>query len=278
MTVPTPRVSLALAIHNHQPVGNIGWVFADVFDRAYEPLISLLERHAGVRVALHYTGPLLQWLGRERPRFLDRVRDLAVRGQVELLGGGYYEPVLAALHERDRLAQLVRMGDELEALTGTRPAGCWLAERVWEPSLPTSIADAGYRWTIVDDVHLRAAGVPDEEHWSAYTTDDQGRRLTVFGTEQGLRYMIPFQDVEKVIEHLRAHATPAGDRLATMARSSAGGPGPLNTAGVAASGWSGSSGRSSQTRTGSPRSPRPPGWPSTRRSTASTCRPAPTPR
>ena len=26
-----PRISLALAIHNHQPVGNFGWVFADVF-------------------------------------------------------------------------------------------------------------------------------------------------------------------------------------------------------------------------------------------------------
>lgn len=216
MTVQQPRISLALAIHNHQPVGNFGWVFADVYGRAYEPLVALLERHPTVRVALHYTGPLLQWLGRERPGFLDRVRALVARGQVELLGGGYYEPVLASLHERDRVAQLVRTSDELEALTGIRPQGAWLAERVWEPSLPTSIVDGGYRWTIVDDVHLRAAGVPDEEHWSAYTTDDQGRRLTVFGTEQGLRYLIPFQDVEQVIAHLRAHATPAGDRLGMM--------------------------------------------------------------
>ena len=216
MTARSPRISLALAIHNHQPVGNFGWVFEEVYETAYQPFVDLLERHPSVRVSLHYTGPLLQWLLRERPAFVDRVRALVDRGQVELLGGGFYEPVLATLHERDRVAQLRRMGDELEALTGRRPQGAWLAERVWEPSLPTSLVDAAYGWTIVDDVHLRAAGVPDEEHWWAYTTDDQGRRLTVFGTEQGLRYLIPFQPVEEVIEHLRAHATPEGDRIGMM--------------------------------------------------------------
>jgi alpha-amylase len=191
-------------------------VFEEVFEQAYQPFVALLERHPAIRVSLHYTGPLLQWLVRERPAFVDRVRDLVERAQVELLGGGFYEPVLATLHERDRVAQLRRMGDELEALTGRRPQGAWLAERVWEPSLPTSLVDAGYGWTIVDDVHLRSAGVPDDAHWAGYTTDDQGRRLTVFGTEQGLRYLIPFQTVPEVMRHLREHATPEGDRLGTM--------------------------------------------------------------
>ena len=52
-----PRISLALAIHNHQPVGNFGWVFAEVYDRAYLPMLEALERHPGVRLSLHYTGP-----------------------------------------------------------------------------------------------------------------------------------------------------------------------------------------------------------------------------
>ena len=32
-------ISLALALHNHQPVGNFGWVFAEVYDQAYAPTI-----------------------------------------------------------------------------------------------------------------------------------------------------------------------------------------------------------------------------------------------
>ncbi len=211
-----PRISLALAIHNHQPVGNFGWVFAEVYEKAYLPMLEALEQHPGVRLSLHYTGPLLEWLRDERPEFIDRLRALVAREQIEILGGGYYEPVLASLPERDRIGQLRRMGDELEALFGHRPGGAWLAERVWEPDLPTSLAAGGYDWTVLDDAHFRAAAIPEEDLWGPYTTEDQGRLLTVFGTEQGLRYRIPFRDVEDVIGYLRSHATEDGDRVGMM--------------------------------------------------------------
>jgi alpha-amylase len=211
-----PRISLALAIHNHQPVGNFGWVFADVFDQAYLPMLEALERHRGVRLSLHYSGPLLEWLRAERPEFIARLTALVARDQVEILGGGYYEPVLASLPERDRIGQLRRMGDELERLFGRRPSGAWLAERVWEPDLPTSLAAGGYDWTVLDDAHFRAAAIPEEDLWGPYTTEDQGRLLTVFGTEQGLRYRIPFRTVEDVIGYLRDHATEDGERVGMM--------------------------------------------------------------
>jgi len=211
-----PRISLALALHNHQPVGNFGWVFADVFEKAYAPMIDALERHPDARLSLHYTGPLLDWLLAERADTIHRLRALVDRGQVEVLGGAYYEPVLAALPERDRIGQLRRMADAIEEIFGHRPRGAWLAERVWEPDLPTSLVDAGYAWTILDDAHFRAATVPEDELWGPYTTEDQGRRLAVFGTEQGLRYRIPFREVEDVIDYLRVHATDAGDRIGVM--------------------------------------------------------------
>ena len=61
---------------------------------------------------------------------LDRLGGLAREGRIELLGGGLYEPVLASLPERDRVAQLRRMSDLIERVTGSRPRGAWLAERV----------------------------------------------------------------------------------------------------------------------------------------------------
>ena len=211
-----PRISLALAIHNHQPVGNFGWVFGEVYVQAYLPMLEALERHPGVRLSLHYTGPLLEWITVERPAFLERLRALIDRDQVELLGGGLYEPILASLPAHDRIDQLTRMAAVVEGIAGRRPLGAWLAERVWEPDLPTALEAAGYRWTILDDQHFRAASIPEENLWGAYTTEDQGRLLTVFGTEQGLRYRIPFGAVEDVIGYLRDHATEAGDRVGMM--------------------------------------------------------------
>ncbi len=179
-------------------------------------MLEALERHPGVHLSLHYTGPLLDWLRVERPDFIVRLQALVAREQVEILGGGYFEPVLAALPKRDRIGQLVLMGDELEMLFGRRPRGAWLAERVWEPDLPASLVDGGYDWTILDDAHFRAAAIPEEDLWGPYTTEDQGEILTVFGTEQGLRYRIPFRDVDDVIGYLRDHATQDGTRLGMM--------------------------------------------------------------
>ena len=186
----TRRISLALTLHNHQPIGNFGWVFAEVFEQAYEPMVEALKRHPKVRLGLHYTGPLLEWLVEQRPGFIADLRRLVEREQVEILGGGLYEPVLASLPERDRIGQLSRMADAVEAAFGRRPHGAWLAERVWEPDVPTSLNAAGYGWTIVDDAHFRAAAIPEDEMWGPYTTDDKGRLISVFGTEQGLRYRI----------------------------------------------------------------------------------------
>jgi 4-alpha-glucanotransferase len=211
-----PRISLSLVLHNHQPVGNFGFVFEENHRLAYLPMIEALERHRGVRLGLHYTGPLLEWLRAEHPETVARLGDLVVAGQVEIVGGGLYEPVLASLPEHDRVVQLTRMARELESLFGRRPRGAWLAERVWEPDLPAALVDAGYEWTILDDAHFRAASIPDDAHWGTYSTDDQGRRLTVFGTEQGLRYRIPFGGVEDVIAYLRDHASEDGTRVGMM--------------------------------------------------------------
>jgi alpha-amylase len=210
------RISLALVIHNHQPIGNFGWVIEEVYQKAYEPLIGALERHPRVRLALHYTGPLLEWMDANQPQALDRLRALVNRSQVEIVGGAMFEPILAALPERDRVGQLVRMRRDLEQRFGLAPHGAWLAERVWEPSLPAALVDAGYSYTVLDDNHLRAASVPEDAMWGTYTTDDQGRRLTIFGTEKGLRYRIPWQPVDDLIRYLRDASTDDGERLGIM--------------------------------------------------------------
>lgn len=210
------RIALALVLHNHQPVGNFGWVIEDVLEHAYAPMLAALERHPRIRVGLHYSGPLLAWLADRRPAFLPRVRALVERGQVEVLGGGLAEPILPAIPAHDRVGQLAALADLVESTVGVRPRGAWLAERVWEPDLPVSLAGAGYDWTVLDDAHFRAASVPEDALWGPYITEDQGRPLTVFGTEQGLRYRVPFRPVEEVIAYLRAHATEAGDRIGMM--------------------------------------------------------------
>ena len=57
------------------------------------------------------------------------------------------------------MLEIVWIAKAIERIGGRRPTGAWLAERVWEPDLPTALVDGGYEWTILDDAHFRAAAI-----------------------------------------------------------------------------------------------------------------------
>jgi alpha-amylase len=210
------QITLCLAFHNHQPVGNFPWVFEDAYRAAYLPMIESLERHPQVRVSLHYTGPLFDWIAANRPEFLDRLAGLVQRGQVEMMTGGYYEPILPAIPEADRLGQIRKMTDFVAGRLGARPTGMWLAERVWEPQLASTLNQADVKWTIVDDTHFKMTGLTDDDLFGYYVTEDQGRTLSVFATSKRLRYVIPWSPVEDVIGEIRSWATDDGELVAVM--------------------------------------------------------------
>ena len=94
----------------------------------------------------------------------DLVRELAGRGQLELLSGGFYEPVLSIIPEADRAGQVRMMNDFIRENFGQRPRGLWLTERVWEPHLPKSLAEAGIEYTLLDEEHFHYAGIRDLAH------------------------------------------------------------------------------------------------------------------
>jgi len=210
------RIYLALAIHNHQPVGNFDHVFDEAYRLAYEPLVAALECHPHVRLALHYSGPLRDWLAEHYPAFLARIRALAQRGQVEMMTGAYYEPILAAIPDADKEGQVRKLTAAVRADFGAEARGFWLAERVWEPHLPLALAQAGIEYTIVDDTHFKAVGLDDADLFGYYVTEEQGHTLKVFGSSKHLRYTIPWATVEEVIDYLRQEATEAGTKVAVM--------------------------------------------------------------
>ncbi len=200
------KLTLSLVIHNHQPVGNFDHVFAEATHKAYDPMLETLERHPGIRLGLHYSGPLLDWLHVNQPDHLDRLGDLVTREQVELLTGGYYEPIFIAIPERDKLGQLRKMNQHLMERFGVVPRGAWIAERIWEPHLPKALAQGGVEYTLLDDTPFKMAGLSDDDLFGYYVTEEEGLPLKVFGNVMYLRYAIPWRPVGLVIAWLREQA------------------------------------------------------------------------
>lgn len=207
---------LSLLIHAHQPCGNFGHVLEKAYKDSYLPFIELLEKHPGIHIGLHYSGPLLTWIEASRPEYLERLKALAKSGQVELVGGGFYEPILVSIPLEDQREQITRLATYLEERLGQRPSGAWIAERVWEPQLPSVLASAGVRYTLVDDIHFLSAGFEPEELFGSYIAEDRGQNVWLFPGQKALRYFIPFGKVEDVIAYLRDSASVHPGGVAAM--------------------------------------------------------------
>ena len=157
-------VGLVLIVHNHQPVGNFDDVIERAYRDAYAPFLAFLERHPSFRLALHTSGPLLEWLAARERSYLERLARLVERGQVEPWGGGFYEPVLAAIPEPDRRGQIERMAGWLDReLGGPGSAGCPPRhDAVFVNVRGGRLSRMGF-WKILRG-HARAAGVATRVH------------------------------------------------------------------------------------------------------------------
>lgn len=198
----TCQIRLVLAIHNHQPIGNFEGVCEQSYLDSYAPFLDVLEDYPELPISLHTSGSLLEWLVSAHPEYIDRVRSLVDRGQIEILGGPFYEPILACIPRRDRVGQIAAYSRYLKQLFGTEVRGMWVPERVWEQAFASDIARAGIEYTLLDDFHFRAAGLTEDQLWSYYLTEDEGRVLKVFPGSERLRYTIPFQDPQATIDYL----------------------------------------------------------------------------
>jgi len=117
---------LCLVLHNHQPIGNFDGVFEQAYRDAYLPFLDLFDQY-DLPLALHTSGPLMEWLDERHPEYVDRLARHVAAGRLEIIGGPFYEPrQLAGPYE-------VAHGDILYP-----PVGLWLFVPI--ALLPTVLA------------------------------------------------------------------------------------------------------------------------------------------
>lgn len=210
-------ISFILALHNHQPVGNLPEVFSTAFEEAYAPFVEVLYRYPHIKAVLHYSGILLEWIEKNRPSFLSTLREMVERGQVEIMGGSYYEPILPIIPDSDKRGQIRKLTRYLQELLGVRVSGMWLTERIWEPHLALPLCQAGIRYVVVDDAHFQELGMQSEELTGYYLTEEQGYPLKIFPISEKLRYLIPFEKAEKTREYFSQLAAKGEGAVAVLA-------------------------------------------------------------
>ncbi|HNV47575.1 MAG TPA: 4-alpha-glucanotransferase, partial [Spirochaetota bacterium] len=72
-----------LCLHNHQPVGNVDHVLERGYTDSYNKTIDILMNYPEFKFSVHHSGPLLEWIERHHPDYLDKLRVMVDRGQLE---------------------------------------------------------------------------------------------------------------------------------------------------------------------------------------------------
>lgn len=199
----TSWLRFCLVLHNHQPIGNFEGVFEQAYRDSYLPFLEVFEQYSELKISLHISGPLMEWLDERHSDYVDRLATLVSAGRVEVLGGPFYEPILTMIPSRDRIGQITSYARWLENRLGARVHGMWVPERVWEQSLTADLVAAGMRYLVLDDFHFKNAGLTDDDLHGHFLTEDDGKVLSVFPGNERLRYLIPFGQPHESVDFLR---------------------------------------------------------------------------
>lgn len=162
---------------NHLPEGSPHSLFEETYQVCWRPWLSTLYRFPEISSALHYSGIVLEWLQAHHPEFIMLLEEMSSRKQIEVIGGGYFAPIMPIIPTPDRVGQLEFLSTLIRKLLGRRPRGVWPHEFAWEPSLVSTYNACGFDFTFLPSTLFRKSGLDPAQ---VVMTEDQGKNLCVF--------------------------------------------------------------------------------------------------
>ena len=205
-------IGLVLALHNTQPPGTSGHDLRRAFERAYFPMLDAIDAHPAVRVSMHWSGQLLEWMELHAPDQLDRLVRLASDGRVEILGGLWGGGVLPAMPERDIVGQVTAMTRWWKNQGDIKVRGAWLPYTAWDPSAARILGRRGLQYTVLEETQFAPPVVAD----GYYLTEREGTALALFSADARLCRMAPDSPPGKILKAIALRARD-GARCVTMA-------------------------------------------------------------
>ena len=199
-------LELVLGFDISHPPGTPRSALKHAWDQAYSPLLRELEEREGTAVSLKVSGVVLDFLESECPEGIDLLRRLVERGQVEIIGGAYYDAVLSALPERDAVGQIRLCCRRWKHLVGTAPQGACLAYGAWDPSLPRILARGGMKFVVLGSNALQLAGLDSDSLDGHYMTEREGSCVAIFPNLCGEDPVNPGMEPARVLGLVRRYS------------------------------------------------------------------------
>jgi hypothetical protein len=210
------KINLVLGSHAHVPGGAAEHEFEDVYERVLRPFVSTLCRYPKIQAVLHYSGALLYWVERSHPELFMLIADMVSHKQADLLGGGFYEPMLPLIPQQDRIGQIELMTTYLRRHFGKRPLGCWIPALAWEQHLVSPLAACGMGYAFLGENQFLMAGLDPAGLFAPCISEDQGKLITIFPVLRSVESELAEKNISLVLEDLHRRLPPGGEKIVSI--------------------------------------------------------------
>ena len=191
-------VSVSCGLHCHiSDIENND--FEITYNKTLKKIISFLYNHPKVCFTFYLPGPVWEWLEKNHTEFITLLTELVNRKQVEILGGGFYEPIFPLIMPIDRVGQIELNTTNIRKQVGKKPRGIFLGDTVWDPSLISSFKTCGMEFAI-----LHNSLIPDNEpEGKNLIVEDMGKTLTIIPFHQPILDFTELPDAQKILEKVK---------------------------------------------------------------------------
>jgi len=163
---------VVIGMHNDLPCGASDALYEQVYQGAWRPFLSGLYKFASIKSVVHFSGAIFAWLEENHPEYMYLLTEMVRKGQVELLGGGFYNPLAGLVSAQDMTGQVEALSAFIRKTIGKRPLGAWLYEYSWTNSLPAVLQNSKIQYTMLParcllesrPAHSACAPVISEDH------------------------------------------------------------------------------------------------------------------
>ena len=178
------------------PYGAEAAEFEKIYNDVLMPFVCSLNKFPEIQALIHYSGVLLNWVERSHPELFMLIEDMVSRKQIEMLSGGFYEPILPIIPLQDKIGQIELLTTYLRKQFGKKPHGCWIPAFAWEQNLVSPLVSCDMGYTFLHESQFSYADNID----SPCICEDQGKIIIVFPIWDSLSNTLAKKSIKTVLQ------------------------------------------------------------------------------
>lgn len=128
------------------------------YQNVYKPLIKFLYNNPQFNFSFACNGIQISYFKKRRNELITILKEMVEKKQVEIIGGGYYNPVLPLIFPIDRNSQIDMLSAEIRQIIGKRPRGIGVYADCWDSSLVNNLQNCGIEYAL-----LNSNCIPDDK-------------------------------------------------------------------------------------------------------------------